>query len=217
MLVSEPMYIKGMMKSGASYVLVDLRDAKAAAKGHIKGAYNMPGKLKADQFPLDKSAPIILYSAKTAGKDAYTTVKKWGYKNVTVLSGGVSKWAASDGRLVSEKMPTGKIAYVKRIARNQVSVKEFQMVLKDKPGDKVILDVRDAGTPKLPGAMQIALSDLDGQMSTLPRNKEILIHCNTGVLASMAQKKLEKAGLKSRYLDAVVQVAEDGTYEVSAK
>ena len=65
--------------------------------------------------------------------------------------------------------------------------------------------------------MQIALASLDEGMKDLSKSKEILVHCNTGILASMAKDKLEKAGYKVCYLDAIVLVSEDGTFEISAK
>ncbi|MCK4910601.1 MAG: hypothetical protein KAR83_03115 [Thermodesulfovibrionales bacterium] len=218
LLVSEPMYIKGMMKSGASYVLVDLRDGKSAQKGHIAGAYNMPGKLKADLFPDDKGAPIILYSLKTANVDAYKAVKKMGYKNVTVLNGGAEKWAASDGKLASGKMPTGKIAYVKTLPKSEISIEEFSKVVKDQPADKIILDARDVCTGgTLPGAVLIPHSKIKENLSMLSKDKEILIHCNTGVMASMAYESLTELGYKARYLNAIVQIDKQGNYEFTAK
>jgi rhodanese-related sulfurtransferase len=54
-------------------------------------------------------------------------------------------------------------------------------------------------------------------LDQLPKDKEIVIHCNTGILASMAQKGLQGKGYTSRYLDAVVQVSADGSYEITEK
>jgi rhodanese-related sulfurtransferase len=54
-------------------------------------------------------------------------------------------------------------------------------------------------------------------LGELSRDEELIIHCNTGIMAAMALKTLKDNGYNARYLDAVVQVGSDGTIEVSSK
>lgn len=222
LVISEADNVKKMIAEEASYVLVDLRPADEVAKGFLPGAVSVPSdKIATSQalFPADKGAPVILYNASGVDIDAYKAVRSWGYKNTTVLNGGFEGWKASGGKLISSAVAT-KIDYVKRTPKGQISIEEFKSVIAGKPADKLILDVRDKPTAskgQIAGAMQLPQDELAARMNELPKDKEILIHCNTGILASMAADALKTAGYTVRYLDAVVQVDAQGAFEITEK
>jgi rhodanese-related sulfurtransferase len=203
-------------------VLIDLRPGKEARKGHIKGAVGMPpGRLTGarSEFPEDRSAPIILYTGGPADREAFDTVRGWGYKNVSFMKGGLEGWKASGGKLARGEMPS-TINYVKKLPRGEIGIEEFTGIIKGKPSDKLVLDVRDAGTVSrgiLPGAVNIPLQALDKRLRELPKDREIIIHCNTGIMAGMAFDTLQKSGYRARFLNAVVQVGQDGSFEVNEK
>jgi len=221
-VISEPSYVMDMMKKDASYVLIDLRPAGEVQKGHIRGAVSIPEEnlgASRQMFPADMAAPIILYSGKSENTTAFEIVRNWGYKNVSAMHGGITAWQDAKGEL-SAGAPSVKIEYVKRIPKNQVSIEEFKTIVGTLPEDKVILDVRNSDTTAqgaIAGAVTIPLDELEARMNELPKDKELIIHCNTGIMAGMAQKNLDEKGYRSRILNAVVQVASDGTYEVSEK
>ena len=206
-----------MIHEDDAYVLVDLRSNKAATAGHIKGAVSIPeADLAAakDKFPKKKSAPVILYSDGQASAEAFTTVRGWGYKNTTVLKGGAQAW---DGKFFPGD-PGSKIVYVKKLKPGQISAADFKKVASEKPQDKLILDVRDAGMEgQIPGSLNIPQAQLADRLAEVPKDKEIIIHCNTGIMASMSIKTLQDNGYQTRYLDAVVQVSPDGSFEISDK
>ena len=208
--------LKKMIHEDSSYVLIDLRSKEAATAGHIKGAVSIPeADLAAakDKFPKDKSAPVILYSDDQASAGAFASVRGWGYKNTTILNGGAKAW---DGKFFPGD-PGSKIVYVKKLKTGEITINDFKQVAADKPADKVILDVRDSGVATIPGAVNIPQAELADRLAELPKDKEIIIHCNTGIMANMALKTLQDNGYKARYVDAVVQVSPDGSFEVSAK
>jgi rhodanese-related sulfurtransferase len=217
LVVSERNGLKKMIHEDDAYVLVDLRSKEVAIKGHIKGAVSIPeAELLAakDKFPKKKSAPIILYSDDQASEEVFATVRGWGYKNTTVLNGGANAW---DGKFFQGD-PGSKIVYVKKLKPGQISVAEFKKIAGDKPQDKVILDVRDAGTEgHIPGDLDIPQAQLADRLAEVPKDKEIVIHCNTGILASMAFNTLKENGYNTRYIDAVVQVSPDGAFEITDK
>lgn len=220
LLISEAGGIKGMIKGGDAYVLVDLRDASAASRGYIPGAVSLPrGRLAGakDLFPARKSAPVILYGDSRAGEEDFRTVRGWGYKNASVLRGGFEGWKKSGGSVLTGDLPT-EIVYVRKLKPTQVGIEEFKRVVESRPADMLVLDVRPPPTEGvLSGAAVIPQGELAASLGQLPKDKEILVHCNTGILASMAQKTLQEKGYRSRYLDAVVQVSADGSYEISEK
>jgi len=217
LVVSERNGLKKMIHEDDSYVLVDLRSKEAATKGHIKGAVSIPeAELVAakDKFPKKKSAPIILYSDDQASEAVFATVRGWGYKNATVLKGGAEAW---DGKFFPGD-PGSKIVYVKKLKPGQIGAAEFKKIASETPKDMLILDVRDAGMGgQIPGSLNIPQAQLTDRLAEVPKDKEVIIHCNTGVMASMSIKTLQDNGYKARYLDAVVQVSPDGSFEVSSK
>ena len=208
--------LKKMIHEDSSYVLIDLRSKEASTAGHIKGAVSIPeADLAAakDKFPKDKSAPVILYSDDQASAGAFASVRGWGYKNTTILNGGAKAW---DGKFFPGD-PGSKIVYVKKLKPGEITINDFKQVAADKPADKVILDVRDSGVATIPGAVNIPQAELADRLAELPKDKEIIIHCNTGIMANMALKTLQDNGYKARYVDAVVQVSDDGSFDVSSK
>ena len=208
--------LKKMINQDTSYVLIDLRSKEVATEGHLKGAVSIPADQLAaakDKFPKDKSAPVILYSYGQASAESFALVRGWGYKNATVLNGGAKAW---NGKFFPGQTAS-KIVYVKKLKPGEITIEEFKMVATSKPADKVILDVRDSGVATIPRAVNIPLSELTDRLAELPKDKEVIIHCNTGIMANMALKTLTDNDYKARYVDAVVQVSDDGSFDVSSK
>jgi rhodanese-related sulfurtransferase len=208
--------LKKMISEDTSYVLIDTRSPKAATAGHIKGAVSIPADQLAaakDKFPKDKSAPVILYDDGQASAESFALVRGWGYNNAAVLNGGAKAW---DGNFFPGETAS-EIVYVKKLKPGEITIDEFKQVATSTPSDKIILDVRDSGVATIPGAVNIPLSELAGRLAELPKDKEVIIHCNTGIMANMALKTLTDNGYKARYVDAVVQVSPGGSFEVSAK
>lgn len=221
LVLSEPENLQFLIKEDVSHVLVDLRDAEAARKGHITGAVGIPaGDLarSKEMFPADKSAPVILYS-EGVDSAAFKTVRGWGYKNTSVLHGGVGAWQAAGGQLVAGDLAT-EVLYVYKPRPGEIDIDEFKAIAEQKPADKLILDVRDADEAMqgmLVGAKNIPVGEVEGRLSELPRDKEIIVHCVTGIRAEMAHGTLKANGYQSRFLNAVIQIDPDGKYEISKK
>ncbi len=220
LVVSEPGYMMDMQAKDIAHVVVDLRKSRDARKGHIKGAVNIPAdKIERykDEFPKQKDALIILYTAEGVDAEVFGMVRGWGYKNVSVLSGGASGWSAAGGELIKGKTEK-EVAYEPKPLPGTIPADEFKNIVSQKPADKLVLDVRDADEVEvgvLPGAVNIPLGELSERMSELPKDKEIIVHSRTGIRAMMAQEALKEQGYNSRYLSEVIQVAEDGSFEIT--
>lgn len=90
------------LKDLASYTVYDLRKPEDFAKGHLKGATNIPfGKLGAslDQLPKDKQLLMVCYGGLT-GSQATALLRLNGYK-AFVLKGGMTAW--TNGKLPVEQ------------------------------------------------------------------------------------------------------------------
>jgi rhodanese-related sulfurtransferase len=220
LVVSEPGYVMDMQAKDIAHVVVDLRKKRDARKRHIKGAVNITSdKLERyrDEFPKQKGAPIILYTAEGVDAEAFGIVRGWGYKNASVLNGGASGWTAAGGELVKGKTEK-KIVYEPRPLPGTVTAEEFKRIVDEKPADKLVIDVRDADEVEggmLPGAVNIPMGELAERIKELPKDKEIIIHSRTGIRAMMAHEALGERGYNSRYLNEVIQVAGDGSYEIT--
>lgn len=77
-------------------------------------------------------------------------------------------------------------------------------IVNGEPEDKTILDVRSPDElvdGKIEWAVNIPLDDLETRLEELPKNKEIIVHCGTGMRAQMAYSVLKTAGYNARFLD----------------
>jgi rhodanese-related sulfurtransferase len=66
-------------------------------------------------------------------------------------------------------------------------------------------------------AINIPAGQIKDRIAELPNGKEIITHCTTGIRAEMAYDDLKENGLKSRFLNAIIQVDKDGKYEITKK
>ena len=221
LVTATPQYVKESLDKDLPVVLVDLRPAEAAVKGHIAGAVSISAAAidsAKDLFPADKKAPIVLYSDSTeSASAAFTLVRGWGFTNTAVLGGGVDAWQKSGNPLAGGEMRTA-IVYIPKPRPGEIGIEEFKKIAETMPGDKVILDVRDedeAMQGMLKGAKNIPTREIAGRLDGLPRDKEIITHCITGVRAEMAYLMLKDAGYKVRFLNAEIKIDKDGKYEIT--
>ncbi len=199
------------------YILLDLRGQETIAKGHIPNSIVIPKEgldsLKA-QFPIFKAAPIIIYDktgVDEAAKAAFKKIASWGYTQVSILSDGFQGWQTA-GKTVTSGPANTKINFVRKLLPGEISLADFKREMEHPSSKMIILDVRMPSEIKegvLPNTKQIPLDDLETQMSELPKDKEILLHCSTGARAEMAYTILKNAGYNAKYLRAKVEFDKD--------
>ena len=86
------------------YILVDVRTDKEYESGHIQDAVNFDfysESFQKDILTLDKSSSIILY-CRTQNRSTKTAnyLKENGYKEITVIEGGIKSWVKNGNDLV---------------------------------------------------------------------------------------------------------------------
>ena len=89
---------------GSDYILVDVRTIEEYESGHIQDAVNFDFYSESFQkeiLSLDKSSSIILY-CRTQNRSTKTAnyLKENGYKEITVLAGGITSWVKNGNDLV---------------------------------------------------------------------------------------------------------------------
>jgi rhodanese-related sulfurtransferase len=209
------------------HVVIDVRDASVASKEHLPGAVTIPSaqfgamtsqfiaKQTVAQLPgvSDQRAPIFLYANTHADRDvlvAFKELRKWGYKNVNILEGGLNAWKA-DGLPTASGQLASKIVFEKKLAKGAIAPKDFRKLEKD-PKNTVFLDVRtDAEVAEkgaLAGSKHIPLDSLEDRLGELPKDKEIIVYCENGIRAEMASSTLRDKGFKSRFLNETTAFAD---------
>lgn len=75
---------------------------------------------------------------------------------------------------------------------NTISTAQLKTIINDK--DKVFVDVRTPGEYKARGVKQFKNIPLGSDFSKLPKDKEIVIICQSGMRSKQACKQLKKLG-----------------------
>jgi rhodanese-related sulfurtransferase len=215
--VTTPVWLKTAIEKDFAYVLVDLRAADAVKAGHIKSAVSIPladfDKAK-DKFPVQKNAPIVLYGE---GRDeAAKKLIAWGYRSVRVLPASFEDWKLAGNPVVTGEAKT-TIAYVPKQRPGTVSLAEFTDLANKSPANTVIVDVRSPGEVakgKIKNAINLPLEELNSRLAELPKDKNVVMHCSGGTRAEMAHNLLKNLAINTRYLNAAITVAQDGSYVI---
>lgn len=202
------------IKTG-NIVLVDLRSPSAVKGGHIPGAVNIPMDYLEDaEFPTARSAPIVLYGAAGDAEEAAEIIGEWGYRNVSLVYGGMRGFTARGHRLASGVVAT-EIDWVRILGKNEVSIADFRKAVQGVAGT-IILDVRqddEVADGMFANSIHIPLDAIEARMAEIPKDKTIFINCATGARAELALHTLITAGYKTKFLAATVE-CEDGKCKV---
>ena len=203
-------------------VILDIRSADAAKKEVIKGAVSLPAgdvEKSLAKFPAkDLKPPIIIYSD-TSGDDAAKAAKTLisaGYKNTKILAGGMAAW--QEAKLAVENGSLNNtIAYVPKPKPGEMAMEDFKKIAASTPADTLILDVRnkeEAAAGMIKGAKCVPDEEILDRISEIPKDKKIVAHCSTGVRAEMAYHKLKEKGYNVQFLNAKIDINNDGNYRL---
>jgi rhodanese-related sulfurtransferase len=213
------------------HVLIDVRPKNEVSAGHIPGAV----AIEAAAFPAmtqgfiaekkpaklpgvaDMAAPIIVYGNSDSGEDVLTAfgeLKKYRYKNATILRGGYRDWVSRGLPTASGEAP-GQPSYVKKLKEGAIPTEEFARLVAD-PAGVILLDVRDdkeAAAGLLKGSTHIPLDKLQADPSALPKDRAIVAYCTNGARSEMAYQFLKKSGYNQvRFLYDTLTIRSDGNY-----
>jgi len=204
------------------HVLLDVRAAKDAEAGFIKGAVSLPAadveKSIVKFPPKDKRAPIMIYDQK-GGDEAVKAAKVLiaaGYAPVDIVSGGFDAWKAAGFPVQTGKLAEN-IVYVPKPRPGEISIEEFTKIARAIPADTLILDVRnrdEANAGMIKGAMLVPDEEILDRFAEIPKDKKIVTHCSTGVRAEMAYHKLKEKGYSVQFLNAKVEINDKGEFKI---
>jgi len=205
------------------HVLLDVRSAKEVQKGFIKGAVSFPARQAAKLIKgleIKKSAPIIVYDQK-GSKDAATVAAaliKAGFKRVVVLTGGFNTWQMAKNEVSGGKLAT-KATYTPKPLPGEIALDEFKKYAAELPANVMIIDVRskkESRNGMLKTAKLIPVDDLKARQDEIPKDKLVVLHCNTGVLAEVAYNTLKELGYTNlKFFKGKVEFEEDSSYKIT--
>jgi len=200
-------------------VVIDLRKPELVSQGHIEGAVNFPAsglKEKHGYFPTKKQVPIVLYGGSDSeAAAAAATIRKWGYRNVTIFPGGAEAW--QNGAEVLQTGPAEESIDNSATAHSgQLSPKDFEMALIS-PQMVEIVDARSLSEQEkgsFPRSLKIPLPDLPKRHGELNKEKIQVVFGSNPEYAEMAFDFLKSNGYRVNYLDGSVEFGKEGKYTV---
>ena len=183
-LLRRPLYLKPLTAQdveGMHAQIVDVRHPPAFAGGHIPGSYNIwkEGLPLFAGWVLNYEDPVVIVDENTAHLDDIAAYMiRLGYDNVTgYLAGGFSTWYRN-------ARPVEKV--------NTWSVQELKENLQE---DIFLLDVREIHNWEkdghIRGAHHSYVGELQNHLDSIPRDKHVVIYCDSGLKTSIAASMLK--------------------------
>lgn len=187
--------LKEMLDGKQAFTLIDARTKDEYQEAHIVTAIHITeqdfDKLTS-RLPSDKEALLVFYcngvkcgkSKKVAAK-----AKNAGYGNILVYSEGFPVWDEMEMPIVAGA------DYAKKIATRKLSAAELERLMREKKDAYQLVDVRDEFEfveGHIAGAVSIPVESFSAKSGVLPKEKGIIVYCNTGSRSYMAYRKLIK-------------------------
>ncbi|TGU72680.1 rhodanese-like domain-containing protein [Geomonas terrae] len=194
--------LKDMLDEKKSFTLVDARTADEYQAAHLVTALNITEKdfdKSLALLPKEKGALVVLYcngvkcgkSKKVAAK-----AKAAGYTNLVVYADGFPVWEEKGYPIVAGA------DYAKKIETTKFTPAQLSVILKEKKDAYVLVDVRDEfefAEGHIEGALNIPAETFASKSGVLPKEKGIIVYCNSGGRSYSAYRKLMKLAYPSIY------------------
>lgn len=177
------------------FTLVDARTKEEYEEAHIVKAISISEKgftAEASRLPADKGSLVIFYcNGVKCGKSKKVAklAEALGYSNIALYSEGFPVW--EEQNLIIVPGPT----YGKKIEAARLTPADLDKMIKAGNKDYVIVDVRDDmefEEGHIPGAINIPAETFAIKSEVLPKEKKIIVYCNTGSRSYLAYRKLGK-------------------------
>jgi rhodanese-related sulfurtransferase len=198
---------------GVTY-LIDVRSESEYEDGHIAESLNIPGGQavqRADDFVAVKNSRIIFVSNQsTRAVMAAYWYRQMGFRDVSVLQGGLQAWRGSGGSVesgASQKEPFG-FETAKKIARTLVPDEASSLLQSSSVSVLYVGSSADFATAHLPGSKWISRGWLELKLPSLLTDKAqpIVLSCRDGQESILAARTLAEMRYKEIFvLDGGVQ------------
>lgn len=187
--------LKTMVDENREMTLIDARTKDEYQEAHITGAISIPEKSFEENIqllPADKKALLVFYcNGVKCGKSKKAALKAVarGYTNVLVYGEGFPVWEEKGMKIVLGP------DYAKKIETTKMAPAEIKKLIEVKNTEYVLVDVRDEAEYNeghIPTAINIPVEVFALRSDALPKEKKIIVYCNTGGRSYTAYRKLMK-------------------------
>jgi rhodanese-related sulfurtransferase len=194
--------------------LLDVRSEGRFAGGHPLFAASFPlGRLEAEVFDRlpRRSVPLVVYGdGPGAGDDAVTAarrLRRLGYRDVSLLAGGLAGWIAAGGELFADVNAPSK-AFGELVAATagtpDVTAQDLQAMLRDGQ-DVVVVDARrfeEYQTMSIPTATSVPGAELVLRVSALAPDPAttVVVNCAGRTRSIIGAQSLINAGTANRVM-----------------
>jgi rhodanese-related sulfurtransferase len=194
--------LKALLDENKDFILIDTRSKEEYQEAHIVNAINIPEKdfeKIAPTFLQDKEKMLVFYcSGVKCGKSKRTAkiAQSMGYKNLYIYNEGFPVWEERGFKIVAAP------EYEKKIETTKIKPSDLKKMIDDKSLDYVLIDVRDESEYKeghIPTAINIPAANIASKQDILPKDKKIIVYCNSGSRSYMAYRKLMRMEYKNLY------------------
>lgn len=185
---------------------VDVREVEEYAQARIPGAKLLPlSEFLARYQELPKDTPVVLYCRTgNRSEQAAAWLAQQGYTNLLNLEGGLVRWYRTG--LPVDTTPVEEVYAATSF--KEVGPQEASRLMEE---GALVVDVREMWEypgGHIPGAVNIPLSALPQRLSELPKDRILLLVCNSGNRSGLAAEFLVNQGFDP---EKVVNL-EGGTY-----
>ncbi len=192
--------LKTMVDGKKELLLIDARSKEEYQEAHIEGAISIPDKVFDENtalLPVDKNSLLVFYcNGVKCGKSKKAAIKAAakGYTNILLYGDGFPVWEEKGYKIVPGP------DYAKKVEATKIPPAELKKMIDAKADDFVLVDVRDESEYKeghIPTAINIPAESFASRSEILPKEKRIIVYCNTGGRSYTAYRKLMKLAYPS--------------------
>lgn len=206
--------LKAMLDAKKSgFMLIDTRTKEEYEDAHIMTAVNLTEKSfehTAAEIIKDKNTLLIMYcSGVKCGKSKRTAkiAQKMGYTNLAIYNDGFPVWEERGYKIVPGP------SYEAKIETAKIKPEALKKIFESGAKDYVLIDARDETEFKeghIPSAINIPANTIASKQDILPKDKKIIVYCNTGSRSYMAYRKLMRMEYKNLYQTLFAEWKEAG-------
>lgn len=185
--------LKTMFDKKQKFTLIDSRTKQEYNEAHIIRAINIPDKKLQDNLsllPANKSDLLIIYcNGVKCGKSKRLALQlePLGYGNIRIYAEGIPVWEERNLPLFVGP------DYDKKVESRKIKPVDLNQMIREGKKDFVLVDVRDAAEFReghIPTAINLPSETFASGSGILPKEKKIIVYCNTGSRSLLAYRKL---------------------------
>jgi len=201
--------LRGMLGDGGELALLDVREEGVFAGGHLLTAACLP--LSRLELRLDAAVPrrtarvVLCDDDETLAQRAAAAMRRFGYRNISVLQGGVGAWRAAGFELFSGVNVPSKAfgEHVEHACETpRIGAAELKARM-DAGEDLVVLDSRPMSEYRvmnIPGALDCAGAELAYRIHEIVKRPEtlVVVNCAGRTRSIIGAQSLINTGLANR-------------------